>query len=435
MAGGGALVVAGARTAEARGRSGVGGRVQLRVPWPLGAVDPHRLDDGCAALFGSALFDTLYVAEEAGYRASLAEGPPEVLAGELRVRLRQGLITASGRPLVAGDVVASIARARAAGAHAWLADLQPPRKLDDLTVAFTATREAGLLRALSSPLCAVVPAGFRPEAPDGTGPMRALLRRDGLTLVRNVHAARGPSLLGEVAAYFAPDLASSLRAFESGTDEIGWLGAGLHEPRAGSVPFDAGCMGWAVLRTGAMAGVWDAPGTAQRLCDGISPATLSHLALGAAWETESDQGWGGPPADLLVRADAPWLVELAGAVAATLSRPGHEVTARPCAAAAFVQQRAARSYALAIDLVRPLFQDADGALASLASSSDMALALDVLRHPPRLRKGTVRSLTRTLRVGVLGDLRAKGARRAELVLPSMPEGGIDWSGASLARPR
>src|SRR5262245_61179049 len=55
---GGAML--GARLARARGRSPMGGRISLHVPWPLGTIDPHRLDDAACAIFGEALFDSLY---------------------------------------------------------------------------------------------------------------------------------------------------------------------------------------------------------------------------------------------------------------------------------------------------------------------------------------------------------------------------------------
>ena len=64
--------------ARARGRTPYGGRVVLHAPWPLGALDPHRLDDPAAAFFGEAVFDTLYARDDAGaFVPSLAEGDPE----------------------------------------------------------------------------------------------------------------------------------------------------------------------------------------------------------------------------------------------------------------------------------------------------------------------------------------------------------------------
>ena len=77
-----ALVAAGpirVQNAHARGRTAVGGRVSLRVPWPLGSIDPHRLDDPGAAIFGEALFDSLYARDDTGgFVPALAEDEPEL---------------------------------------------------------------------------------------------------------------------------------------------------------------------------------------------------------------------------------------------------------------------------------------------------------------------------------------------------------------------
>lgn len=426
-----------ASTVQARGRTAVGGRAQLRVPWPLGTIDPHKLDDAAAAIFGGALFDGLYTYVDAtNVTASLAESDPELSGDEVRVRLRAGVVTASGHPLTARDVTASIARARSLGAEAWLADVPSPKKLDDLTISFALRDPGKLARVLASPLLAIVPSGFSPAAPDGTGPMRADRRAGALVLSRNSRSARAPSFLDEVSVLAAPDLAASLRSFEAGTDDIGWLGLGLHEPRVGAKAFDAGACAWALLRTGTGAGTWDSPGNAQRLCDGIAPSKLAYLGLGAPWTADKDEGWGGAPCELIVRDDSPWLVELARAVAATLTRSGHEVVAKPITPSDFATKRGSRAYALAVDVSRPLAPGAAGALAGLSTSSDPTSAADAIRHPPRLGDVSARTLPRTLRVGILGEIRAQGGRIAELTLPNALDGaGVDWGAATRGRAR
>ncbi|HEY5243846.1 MAG TPA: hypothetical protein VIJ22_20335, partial [Polyangiaceae bacterium] len=81
-----------APVARARGRTPYGGRVALHVPWPLGTLDPHRLDDPAAAFFGESVFDTLYARDDAGaFVASLAEGDPEADGATLRVTVREGV--------------------------------------------------------------------------------------------------------------------------------------------------------------------------------------------------------------------------------------------------------------------------------------------------------------------------------------------------------
>ena len=256
-----------------------------------------------------------------------------------------------------------------------------------------------------------------------------------MVLSRNVLAARGPSLLEEVSVTTAPDLAASLRAFESGTDDIGWLGSGLHEPRPGSRPYDFGAVGWATLFTGKDAAAWDAPGVAQRLCDGIPPARLSYLALGPAWPTEAEQGWGGPDAALFVRDDAPWLVELAKAIAATITRgPGHEVTAKPIPNAELAMRRGAKSFALLLDVVRPLGPGSIAALVALATADNAARANELVLHPPKLGEVPARTVTRTLHCGVVGEVRVQGGRAGEVQLAASAQ-GAGWDLAATTRSR
>lgn len=411
------------RIGRARGRSPAGGKIGFRLPWPIFSVDPHRIDDMAAAIFGDALFDTLYARDDAGNIVpSLAEGDPEPDGADLRVRVRSGLTTAQGRPLDARDAASSIARARSSGAQAWLADIPAPTRIDAATLKFTGRDAAKLARALSSPLTAIIPLAFSSDHPDGTGPFRAEKRDGALALMRNPKAARGASFLEEITVHAASDLATSLRSFEAGTDDIGWLGLGLHEPRAGAKSFDCGPVGWAILRTGHEGGNWDTPGVMQRVADGIPTARLSYLAVGAPWATEREEGWGGSPADLLVREDSPWLVELARTVVATLSRPSHELTVRPLSTSEFQQRLRLRSFALAIDVARPLAPGAVGALTGLATADNAQHAMDLVRHPPRVTDAAARTLTRMLRIGVLGEIRLQGGRVPDLVLPSSPSG-------------
>jgi peptide/nickel transport system substrate-binding protein len=417
--------------AEARGRSPIGGRIALHLPWPTTSIDPHRIDDVAAALFGDALFDTLYARDETGaFAPLLAESDPEPEGNTLRVKIRRGVRFASGRGFDARSAAAALARARGAGAAGWLTDVPAPRvDTRGNALIFTARDPQALARALASSLVAMVAPRFQPERPDGTGPFRAERRGDALVLVRNPNAARGPAFLDEIVVRPAPDLSASLRAFESGADDIGWLGSGLFEPRPGARPFDAGAVGWAVLRTGRDAGAWDTPGTAQALADAMPHARLSHLVLGPPWVATGQPAWGGAPCELLVRDDAPWLLELGKVVAAMLSAPSHEVSVRPIAPAELSTRRAQRSFALALDTVRPFQAGGFGALVGLAAADDPAVAATLVRHPPR-GDLSPRVITRTMRLGVLGEVRVQGGRVPDLVLPSSSAvPGIDFGAA------
>jgi peptide/nickel transport system substrate-binding protein len=410
----------------ARGRIPVGGRIALRVPWPIGPIDPHRIDDPLAAIFGEALFDTLYAQTSDGQiLPSLAEAEPEPDGANLRVKLRAGLRTAKERPFGTKDATLSIARARGSGARGWLADIPAPR--DDGRALVFATKDAArLMRALASPIVAMVPAGFSPETPDGTGPFRSGMRDGALLLTRNRLAARGPAFLDEVTVRPAANVSASLLAFEGGTDDIGWFERGLHAVRAGSKSFDFGAVGWAVLVTGRDANDWDRPGIAQSIADGIPYARVANLHLGAPWTATSVQGWGGPPVTLIVRDDSPWLVDVANAVAATITRPSHEVTVKPVPAAEIASRRASRLFGLALDVVRNVGAGSLGAMVALATADNTTRAQEIVQHPPRLGDVAARTLTRTLRSGIIGEVRVAGGRNPDLVLaPSGAGFGFD----------
>src|SRR5262249_34943893 len=88
--GAGAIPAAG--PAAAMGRTPLGGRIACHVPWPTGALDPHDLRDPMAALFGAAVFDTLYALDANGLPyPTLTTGLPVREAGETVVHLREGL--------------------------------------------------------------------------------------------------------------------------------------------------------------------------------------------------------------------------------------------------------------------------------------------------------------------------------------------------------
>lgn len=421
--------------AAAMGRTPFGGRFTLHVPWSTSTLDPHELRDPLAAIFGAALADSLYALDANGSPyPTLAAGLPAREGTAAVVRLREGLRTARGAALDARDLVFSIDRARLRGGAAALAELPRPKPhpRDPLAVIFADAEPPRVARALASPLAALVPRSFSPSAPDGTGAFKAELGARRMSLTRNVNAARGASFLDAIDVVRADDLQTSLREFEAERDDIGWLGAGLHSTRKGSVRFDHGVVAWVVLATGSEAGAFGQPGVAQRLADALPPERLAHLALGALPAARGDSAWGGPPSELLVDESAPHLVEVAQAVAPILSRAGHEVTATPVARAELARRRA-RGAALAIDLARPLGAGSLGALLGLASAEDRARGVDLARHPPKLTAGAPpRSLTASLRVGVIGEIRVAGALMPDLSLARAEGGGWDL-GASHRR--
>lgn len=407
-------LAAATRSAAALGRTPHGGQLRISLPWPITRVDPHALGDATGALFSSALFDSLYAVDGSGHPyPALAAALPESTPRGTRVRLRPWLVTAGGRALDSRDVVFSCKRARASGAAAVLAGFKAPtRDAEDPLAALFANADASALAlALASPVTALVPRGFAPSLPDGTGAFAAKLGGGTLMLTRSATAARGAAFLDRVLVTQVSDLSGALRAFESGDADLGWLGRGLHRPRPDAVDFDAGAFGWVVLRSGAEAGAWAAPGVAQQLLDGVDASRLAHLGLAALPERPSgDPAWGGRPAPLLVASDAPHLVAIARELSAILSRPGHEVATQERPATEVAQRVASGRFALALDFVRRLGDGAAATQAALITAANPALAA----HPPRAGVDDARGIARSLTLGVVGELHIAGAHAPEL---------------------
>ena len=107
------------RDAAALGRTPLGGRIAMHVPWPTVGIDPHDLRDPAAALFASAIADSIFATDPgAPAYPTLAAALPSREGADTVVRLREGLRTARGVALDARDLVASVERARSRGAAA-----------------------------------------------------------------------------------------------------------------------------------------------------------------------------------------------------------------------------------------------------------------------------------------------------------------------------
>jgi peptide/nickel transport system substrate-binding protein len=400
-----------AAVSRAMARRPYGGVLRLELPLSLDAVDPHSADDPSSALFSSLIADPLFALDAAGrpYPA-LAAAHPAPVTGGARVVLRPGLVTARGQRLTARDVIASLERARGLGGRASLAPFGAFRAVsgDALAVDVEGATPDTLAKALAGATTAILPKTFRPSEPDGTGAFRAGKVSGGVTFERNERAARGPSYLDRVEVRRAVDLAEGLRAFESGDADVGFLGAGLHRRRALAVDFRTEPFGFVVLRTGPLAGAWGAPGVAARLVSGVDASRFSHLGL-APHGGGAPAPWGGAPADVLVDQGSPYLVELAGVVAAALSDKGHELRPAPLPEADLRAHRVNGKFALAVDFVRRLGPTREQGLLSLLAGADPKLA----DRPPGFASLDADALTRTLPLAVLGELAMTGARMPE----------------------
>ena len=435
-----ALALAGAaRALDARalGRTRLGGKLSLSVPWDLSSLDPHDAFDPAAALFAPALFDTLFVSDpRMGFRASLAESLPTKDAGATTIKLRRGVRTSRGTVLDAGDVVASLKRARARGASPLLDPLGDAVRVasDPFALQFPKASVAAVTRALASPLTAIVARAFDPRAPDGTGPFRATATASGLELARNPTSASGAAFLDGVSVSVAKDLRESLRDFEAGRDDIGWLGSGVFGSRPGAVRFDLGAAALVVLAVQAGAGPAGRPGGLQALVNAVPRGKLAHLGLGALPPGKEDAAWSGGDTELWVDASAPHLVELAEALSDALSRPDHTISVRTGRRDEILAKRRRGDAPLSLHVVRPLGAGTFGAMLALALLDDPARARELARSGPKIADGRgLRDVTSELRVAVVGELRVAGAIVPGIALSAAPGGGWDLGATHLDR--
>lgn len=412
--------------ARALGRRPTGGMLRIELPLSVARIDPHSSSDPLSAWLAPAVFDPLFAWDPGGkpYPA-LAARMPETDGRGARVVLRAGLLTARGRALTARDVVWALERARAGAARPLFAGWGKPLSVDALSVVVPGARPDALADALASPATAIVARGSSVDEPDGTGAFRATKVRGGFVLERNVHAARGPAFLDGITVKKAEDLSGSLRSFESGDADVGFLGAGLHRSREGALPFSTEPLGSIVLRTGRDAGQWGAPGVASDLVAGLSPSRFAHLGLVPAHTASSGAGWGGVPSEVAVSADSPYLLEIGNAVCGALSRPGHALTVRPMPEAELRSAVGSGRFSLALDFVRHLGPEPRHVALSLLAAADPRLA----DRPPRALPRDVPSLVRTLPLAVVGELRLEGSHSAELRGLDSPDlGSIHRSG-------
>ena len=399
-----------AASASALGRTPFAGVLRLRLPLYFGGLDPHSLDDPLSALFAPAIADPLYAFDASGkpYPA-LASALPERTAKGARVSLRAELVSARGKTLSASDVVFSLKRSQGLGGASVLGAFRAPSAdgKDPLSVIVPDADPAALARALASPLTAIVPRSFSPAVPDGTGAFKATLGANTLTLTRNESAARAAAFLARIELSRAADLADALRAFEAGSVDVGWLGNGLYRPRASAIPLEGPTFGWMVLRTGLDAKTWGSPGIAQQLAATLPAEALSHFGVRALAGPPERAPWKGGPVALLVSDDAPHALELARALEPLLGSPGNEVRATPLPRAAWLEARRSRRFSLMLDFVRSASPDPTQTTQALLAAADPALA----KHPPR-NPSSLRDLTRSLSLGIIGEVRVSGSRTA-----------------------
>ncbi|MFO0550635.1 MAG: hypothetical protein U0271_19735 [Polyangiaceae bacterium] len=409
--------------AHGLGRTKLQGSFEFSIPWKLSRIDPHDFTDPIAALFAPAIADTMFIDTRSGPQPALAQKLPEAESGGVKVLIRTGLRTANNKALDSGDILASIKRIKARGGGVLFDGLEPAQVPGDpFAVFFKKTTVGAVRRALASPLAAILPRDFDPAQPDGTGALRATFSGGSLRLERNTNASMGPSFLDSIVVREAADLRESLRDFDVGRHDLGWLGLGLGG-RTDVQAFDLGSVGAFVLAATARAGELAKPGNLQALVDELPRPALAGLGLGSLPAGSSNTTYDGPAIDLCVESSG-HPASIAEAIATVWSRTDHEVTVKKVSRDELEARRARGDAMLSLHAVRGLDRIAV-AMAALEGESRAA----------ELAKGAAlgpREAGKLLRVAFVGELRVSGGRASRIHFKGLDRGGWDL-GASTVR--
>jgi hypothetical protein len=400
--------------------------VRLRWPWPVRAPSPHAANDLVAALLGSTLFPPLYARAIDGMLEprSAVGAPKESTSGNLkglRVDLAAGV-----RP---SDVVTSLIDARAGGARLALKDLPVPRVDGAHGVVFPGLVDHdALMRRLATPLAGI--ARYEPRKLLPSGPWdQSAETRDATTSLRftrrptapavGLMAAAHPTRITRFELEGAVDLGRSLRAFERYESEIAWLTDGLFAPRPGARAVDLGALGYLALRAGQEIKDLQRPGVVLQIVDALAPDRMGHLGLlcrGHAAKVDDapkkDPASLAPNVPIMVRASMPIAVAAAEILARELGG-----IARVVDDDTFDKAISSERFPLALDVVRPIDDTADGAAIALATFDGAQVA-------PAAGSGP-RAVARAGAAAIGWEIALIGAQASHVWIPRAPYGGLD----------
>lgn len=157
----------------------VGPPTVLRIAYqhPMVTLDPHGHDDSMTGHLLSAVYETLVsLSPGRGVEPALARDWTTPDDTTWRLRLRPGVLFHDGSPVTVDDVIYSIERVRGDERSAVISNLEAVTEVkrvadaDDAIEVRTAAPVPLLLGRLAN--LAIVPQGFDPATPIGTGPYR-----------------------------------------------------------------------------------------------------------------------------------------------------------------------------------------------------------------------------------------------------------------------
>lgn len=421
-----AALVSSSQPAASLGRIPYGGQLQLSFPYSVRSIDPHDISDPFAAFFANTLFEPLYGVDQLGrpYPKLARELPLAHPLGSL-VALRKNLVSSRGKKLDRKDLLSSLLRSASRGGGAVLAQFGAPKLApnEDEAVLFPGASPTELAQALSSPLTALVPRSFDPQNPDGCGAFSATLTAAEALLTRNVDAARGPAYLETVTIRTRDSLSDCLRDFETGKSSFGWLGRGLYRPRAGTRLLESETGAWVVLHSGRTAARWGLPGTPSQLLRSLAPEQFARFGLRVPAPQSPKVNYAGPSCEILTRDDSGYLRELGSALCGLLSNGDSRLSLKTVPHSEIAEAKRSGNFCFLLETLRQAGpRNADKKL-SLLHAVDPRLS----KRPPRSSaQDAVTEMSRTLPLGVLGDLVLNLGVEANLEVPAPFHLGAVW---------
>lgn len=429
-----ALAAAGAtlirpKSASAFRRANYGGALRLSLPLSLSQLDPHAPESLACGLFGSSLFESLYERTAQGQPYStLAARNPEDHGSFFQVELRPELKFSDGSSLTAREVVSSILRSQSLSSQ--LVGLGKPTasRTNPLIVHFPKPKgsqltENDLALELARPRSAIVPLSFSPTTPVGCGALKVTRIGPRLTLSRNELAPRGGSFLATVEIR-SVSVTDALRAFESRSVDLGFLGKGLHRPRKDATAFQLSPLGLVIVQVGRGAEAFARPGLLHSQLARIPHAPFAALAT--ARVRTSPVKWTGPSLSLLVDEQEYWLLALAKELSQSWSASGSELKVEAVSRVALTQRARSRDFDLILNAISTSGINTDQA------SRDL-FALDGRSPPLGGRMPPPEEACRQLSLGLLGELRPHGAIAPEFLDLVAPGPELDFANAQRAR--
>ncbi|NOY90733.1 MAG: hypothetical protein GXP55_05935, partial [Deltaproteobacteria bacterium] len=337
---------------------------QATPSWP----DPRELTTPLEASVADAVFDTLYASDARGrITPMLAAGPPVREGERVRIPLREQVRRHDGEFLSARDVISSLNRALASPHSAWLLaafarrdaglDVDAP---DEHTLSFRLrVANADVAHILASrPLAIRV--GRRGRL--GTGPYRARLGRDELSLHAFAGALRGAPYLRTLRLRAPVERTLESRELALGGLDASWVGSGVYGHARALRRTPLGRSSPILLVRNRATGPLARDATWGKLARLVQRRRLRRLGL----EATQSVSYALPPPSLpagsgdlprrlsfLARAGHPLEAALAQALAAMFDDAGVLVEVRTADAEAYARAMARGRYDLRIETITP----------------------------------------------------------------------------------